>query len=87
MGSNLMGQLGIGKHVVQALQPMLIPEFDGKDVSLIESGQYHNAIYADGHLYIWGWGIYGQLGMGTVNTEYRPKILRFFDNQVSSSTN
>lgn len=62
MGSNLMSQLGIGKHHVQALQPMLIREFDGKNITLIEAGQYHNAVYADGELFTWGWGIYGQLG-------------------------
>lgn len=82
MGSNLMGQLGIGKHHVQALQPMLVHEFDGKNISLIEVGQYHNAVYADGELYTWGWGVYGQLGHGNIFTEDRPKIVRFFGNKV-----
>lgn len=83
MGSNLLGQLGIGKHHIQALQPMLIPEFDGMNISLIEVGQYHNAIYADGVLYTWGWGIYGQLGHGNVFTEDRPKAVKLFKNKVS----
>lgn len=78
MGSNLQQQLGIGKHHIQALQPMLIREFDGKNVTLIEAGQYHNAVYADGELYTFGWGIYGQLGHGDVFTLDRPKIVRFF---------
>lgn len=55
MGSNMQNQLGIGKHQVQALQPMLIPEFDGKNISLIEAGQYHNAVYADNELYTFGY--------------------------------
>lgn len=82
MGSNQMGQLGIGSHQIQALQPMLIRKFDGKNINLIEVGQYHNAVYADGELYTWGWGIYGQLGHGNVFTEDRPKIVKFFSNKV-----
>lgn len=78
MGSNLYSQLGIGKHHVQALQPMLIREFDGKNITLMEAGQYHNAIYADGELYTFGWGIYGQLGHGNIFTLDRPKRVHFF---------
>lgn len=78
MGSNMQNQLGIGQHHVQALQPMLVKEFDGKNITLIEAGQYHNAVYADGELYTFGWGIYGQLGHGDVFTLDRPKIVRFF---------
>lgn len=83
MGSNLLGQLGIGQHHVQALQPMHIPEFDGMNINLIEAGQYHNAVYADGVLYTWGWGVYGQLGHGNVFTEDRPKAVKFFKDKVS----
>lgn len=78
MGSNLHQQLGIGKHQIQALQPMLLREFDGKNISLLEAGQYHNAVYADGELYTFGWGIYGQLGHGDIFTLDRPKVVRFF---------
>lgn len=78
MGSNLYQQLGIGKHHVQALQPMLIKEFDGKNITLMEAGQYHNAVYADGELYTFGWGIYGQLGHGNIFTLDRPKKVQFF---------
>lgn len=78
MGSNLYQQLGIGKHHVQALQPMHIKEFDGKNITLLEAGQYHNAVYADGELYTFGWGIYGQLGHGNIFTLDRPKKVQFF---------
>lgn len=71
-------QLGIGKRHLQALQPMLVKEFDGKNISLIEAGQYHNAVYADGELYTFGWGIHGQLGHGDIFTLDRPKKVRFF---------
>lgn len=54
MGANQLGQLGIGKHLNQAMQPMLIRKFDRKNINLIDCGQYHNAIVADGKLYTWG---------------------------------
>lgn len=57
---------------------MLVKEFDGKNISLIEAGQYHNAIYADNELYTFGWNIYGQLAHGNIFTTDRPKIVRFF---------
>lgn len=82
MGSNLNQQLGIGKHHIQALQPMLVKEFDGKNINLIEVGQYHNAVYADGELFSWGWGIYGQLGHGDIFTMERPKKVRFFSDKA-----
>lgn len=44
----------------------------------MEVGQYHNAIYADGELFTFGWGIWGQLGHGDILTSDRPKRVRFF---------
>lgn len=54
MGINSLGQLGIGEYAAMALQPMLIREFDGKNITMIDAGQYHNAVVADGCLYTWG---------------------------------
>lgn len=54
MGANQLGQLGIGRYTAQALQPMLIREFDSKNITLIEAGQYHNAVVANEILYTWG---------------------------------
>ena len=54
MGSNQWGQLGIGRYTTMALQPMLVRDLDGKNITLIEAGQYHNAIVANGELYTWG---------------------------------
>lgn len=61
---------------------MLVKEFDGKNINLIEAGQYHNACYADGELFSWGWGIYGQLGHGDIFTIDRPKKIRFFSDKA-----
>lgn len=53
-GANQLGQLGIGKYTSLALQPMLVREFDGQNITMIEAGQYHNAVVANGVLYTWG---------------------------------
>ncbi|XP_053680778.1 uncharacterized protein LOC128731670 [Anopheles nili] len=82
MGSNNLGQLGIGNHVINALQPMLVKILDGKSVTHFSAGQYHNAAVANGLLYTWGWGVFGQLGHGTVNNCCTPKVLEFFRHKI-----
>lgn len=78
MGANQQGQLGIGIQLSQALQPMLIRAFDGKYITQVVTGQYHNAAVANGLLYTWGWGVFGQLGHGDTNNQSYPKEVEFF---------
>lgn len=78
MGANQLGQLGIGSQLSQALQPMLIRAFDGKYITQVTAGQYHNAVVANGLLYTWGWGVYGQLGHCDTNNQSYPKVVEFF---------
>lgn len=54
MGANQHGQLGIGALLSQALQPQLVRAFDGKQITQVYAGQYHNAVVADGTLYTFG---------------------------------
>ncbi|XP_037955224.1 uncharacterized protein LOC119685097 isoform X2 [Teleopsis dalmanni] len=77
-GNNNYSQLGIGNGMQMSLQPMLVKKFDGKNITILEAGQYHNAAVADGLLYTWGWGIYGQLGHGDTENIAVPKIVSFF---------
>lgn len=78
MGANNLGQLGIGNHVLNALQPMFVQTLDGKNITHICAGQYHNAVVANGLLYTWGWGIFGQLGHGSIADCPKPKVVDFF---------
>ncbi|XP_054728127.1 uncharacterized protein LOC129237413 isoform X1 [Anastrepha obliqua] len=77
-GNNNLLQLGIGRDMQVSLQPVLVRAFDGKNITIIEAGQYHNAAVADGLLYTWGWGIYGQLGHGNCESVPEPKVVAFF---------
>jgi alpha-tubulin suppressor-like RCC1 family protein len=54
MGGNHLGQLGIGKAMNQTTVPYLIRKFDGKNITQIDAGHYHNAVVADDRLYVWG---------------------------------
>ncbi|EDW83017.2 uncharacterized protein Dwil_GK22629 [Drosophila willistoni] len=78
MGNNNLGQLGVGQHMQMAQQPMLVTALDGMCITILEAGQYHNAAVADGHLYMWGWGVYGQLGQGSCENIPTPKLVNFF---------
>ncbi|XP_030371281.1 uncharacterized protein LOC115621712 [Scaptodrosophila lebanonensis] len=78
MGNNNLCQLGIGRHMQMALQPMLVQGLDGMNITLLEAGQYHNAAVADGKLYMWGWGIYGQLGNASCENIVTPTLVSFF---------
>lgn len=49
-----MLQLGVGRHMLMSLQPMLVDKLDGMNITVLEAGQYHNAVVADGLLYTWG---------------------------------
>lgn len=70
-------------YAAQALQPMLVRSFDGRNITLMEAGQYHNAVLADGRLYTWGWGVYGQLGHNDVDNVFEPQPVAFFEDIVS----
>lgn len=103
MGANNLGQLGIGNHVLNALQPMYVQSLDGMNITHICAGQYHNAVVANGLLYTWGyvlrsafyqlsviitivfhfrWGIFGQLGHGSIADCSKPTIVEFFRKKV-----
>ncbi|XP_034127755.1 uncharacterized protein LOC117583519 isoform X2 [Drosophila guanche] len=78
VGNNTLCQLGIGRHMQMALQPMLVTALDGMNITVLEAGQYHNAAVADGKLYMWGWGVYGQLGQGSCENIATPQLVSFF---------
>ncbi|XP_016951088.1 uncharacterized protein LOC108025248 [Drosophila biarmipes] len=78
VGNNNLCQLGIGRHMQMALQPMLVTALDGMNITMLEAGQYHNAAVADGKLYMWGWGVYGQLGQGSCENIATPQLVTFF---------
>ncbi|CAM6066951.1 unnamed protein product [Sphagnum tenellum] len=63
-GRNQNGQLGLG-HKEDSLIPCKVQALEGKAVKMLAAGAEHTAAVTEsGKLYGWGWGQYGNLGLG-----------------------
>lgn len=63
-GRNRFGQCGVG-HSQPVHEPQLI-EGNWGVIRSLSAGQFHSAILnTDGHVWMFGWGVWGQLGMGS----------------------
>uniref|UniRef100_A0A6N2MSQ6 Protein kinase domain-containing protein n=1 Tax=Salix viminalis TaxID=40686 RepID=A0A6N2MSQ6_SALVM len=68
-GRNQNGQLGLGT-TEDSLVPQKIQAFQGVSIKLVAAAAEHTAaVTEDGELYGWGWGRYGNLGLGDRNGE------------------
>lgn len=72
-GRNQNGQLGLGT-TEDSLVPQKIQAFQGLSVKMVAAGAEHTAaVTEDGSLYGWGWGRYGNLGLGDRNDRMVPE--------------
>ncbi|CAI9771883.1 unnamed protein product [Fraxinus pennsylvanica] len=72
-GRNQNGQLGLGT-TEDSLLPQKIEAFQGVSIKMIAAGAEHTAaVTEDGDLYGWGWGRYGNLGLGDRNDRLIPE--------------
>ncbi|XP_020204702.1 ultraviolet-B receptor UVR8 isoform X1 [Cajanus cajan] len=72
-GRNQNGQLGLGT-IEDSLLPQKIQKFEGIPIKMVAAGAEHSvAITEDGNLYGWGWGRYGNLGLGDRNDRLLPE--------------
>ncbi|KAL2936214.1 Ultraviolet-B receptor UVR8 [Bienertia sinuspersici] len=63
-GRNQNGQIGIGT-TEDVLVPQKITTFQGTPVKMVAAGAEHSAAVTEaGEVYGWGWGRYGNLGLG-----------------------
>ncbi|XP_050430653.1 uncharacterized protein LOC126839387 isoform X2 [Adelges cooleyi] len=84
-GSNHYGQLGTNRQG-QAPYPMLVENLSNELITSVSAGQYHSlAISIHGKLWTWGWGVYGQLGHGSIDDCKKPKIVKALENENISS--
>ncbi|KAL3696817.1 hypothetical protein R1sor_010893 [Riccia sorocarpa] len=71
-GRNQNGQLGLG-HNEDSLVPRKVVAFEGIPVKMLAAGAEHTAAVTEcGKLYGWGWGRYGNLGLGDRNDRLVP---------------
>ncbi|KAF3543687.1 hypothetical protein DY000_02005917 [Brassica cretica] len=72
-GRNQNGQLGLG-DTEDSLVPQKIRAFEGMRIKMVAAGAEHTAaVTEDGDLYGWGWGRYGNLGLGDRNDRLVPE--------------
>ncbi|CAI8619167.1 unnamed protein product [Vicia faba] len=72
-GRNQNGELGLGT-TEDSLVPQKILAFEGIRIKMVAAGAEHSvAITEDGDLYGWGWGRYGNLGLGDTNNRLIPE--------------
>ncbi|KAF2536959.1 hypothetical protein F2Q68_00019006 [Brassica cretica] len=72
-GRNQNGQLGLG-DTEDSLVPRKIQAFEGIRIKMVAAGAEHTAaVTEDGDLYGWGWGRYGNLGLGDRNDRLVPE--------------
>ncbi|KAJ6674253.1 REGULATOR OF CHROMOSOME CONDENSATION [Salix viminalis] len=72
-GRNQNGQLGLGT-TEDSLVPQKIQAFQGVSIKLVAAAAEHTAaVTEDGELYGWGWGRYGNLGLGDRNDRLVPE--------------
>ncbi|KAB5514148.1 hypothetical protein DKX38_028054 [Salix brachista] len=72
-GRNQNGQLGLGT-TEDSLVPLKIQAFQGVSIKLVAAAAEHTAaVTEDGELYGWGWGRYGNLGLGDRNDRLVPE--------------
>ncbi len=91
-GSAEKGQLGNGKtgyHFISSNKgaystyatPLLVKALDesGKKFAQISCGQQHAmALSEDGYVYVWGFGGYGRLGLGSQQDQLLPVLVQQF---------
>uniref|UniRef100_A0A803PIG1 RCC1-like domain-containing protein n=1 Tax=Cannabis sativa TaxID=3483 RepID=A0A803PIG1_CANSA len=80
-GRNQNGQLGLGT-TEDSLVPRKIQAFKGISIKMVAAGAEHTAaITEDGSLYGWGWGRYGNLGLGDRNDRLVPEKVSTVDDE------
>lgn len=77
-GSNSHGQLGLGRHISSTANPQIVTSLGRLNIIDVAAGQYHSmALTASGQVYVWGWGLHGQLGCSSYDNEHYPRLLPF----------
>ncbi|RVE54365.1 hypothetical protein evm_000850 [Chilo suppressalis] len=86
-GDNSYGQLGVGTSwpgaigdAASSAGSLFHVPFQWTAPSVgVACGHYHSAVIdAGGRLYTWGWGVHGQLGLGSIDDEHSPKMVTKF---------
>lgn len=74
-GNNQFGQLGL-HHTENMNHPTAVPTFSEMEVVDAACGAEHTvAVTSTGRVYSWGWGCYGNLGVGDLGHQHVPQLV------------
>lgn len=77
--NNSEGELGHGDKLSRN-EPTLINDLTKEKINSVECGYKHViAKTASNKIFVWGWGKRGQLGNGSLKSEYRPLLLNLLN--------
>ncbi|XP_064071326.1 uncharacterized protein LOC113393459 [Vanessa tameamea] len=86
-GDNSFGQLGVGAQWAGAAgdgasaggAALHVPYPWTAPLVALAAGHYHSAaVDVGGRLYTWGWGVHGQLCLGSIDDQYTPQLVTKF---------
>ncbi|XP_015762013.1 PREDICTED: uncharacterized protein LOC107341105 [Acropora digitifera] len=78
-GSSQYGQLGQG-DTQQQTRPVYVTELSDKKCIAVACGHYHSlALSVDHRVWSWGWGVHGQLGVGSIEDVLLPTHIAGLD--------
>ncbi|CAG4941961.1 unnamed protein product [Parnassius apollo] len=86
-GDNSFGQLGVGRAwagaggeaASSAGAPQHVSQRWSAPLLAVAAGHYHSAaLDRGGRLYTWGWGVHGQLCLGTIDDHCTPQLVTKF---------
>ncbi len=77
-GYNNRGQLGLG-DTKNKYVPIEVKDFSNNTVEQVSLGYWSSAAIVDGDLYTWGYNIYGQLGLGDIDSRNVPTKVTTFN--------
>ena len=64
----------------QQTRPVYITELSDKKCIAVMCGHYHSmALLADHRVWSWGWGVHGQLGVGSIEDALLPAHVQTLD--------
>lgn len=80
VGNSNFGQLGLGSHTLSTQYPALIPRLRNCHIKKIVCGSYHTVFLTKtGQMFSFGWALHGQLGHGSIEDVYVPKLIDYFE--------
>lgn len=70
--------------IYESPYPRLLNSLSNETIVALSCGQFHSlALSSQGAVFSWGWGVHGQLGVGSIDDQRYPKFIAGLKEHVS----